>query len=115
MRAIAVLDLENLPVTHKQNTPCSIRLKEVDEWLHKEYDIVEKKAYLDVTRTNGFRTELHHLGWTIQDVVTKRMDKRTNQESRQERCWRECDRCRVQETRPPAICNACDRRYIEKK
>lgn len=77
-RALVVLDMENIYLSNKKQSGKRLDLEKLDEWIHRNYLVVDKVAFLDSKRSNGFKDWLYTLGWTIHDVTTRENGQGTN-------------------------------------
>lgn len=81
-RTLVVMDTENLIISCQRELGKNYKFEKVDKWIHEQYQVVDKYAFIDICRANGNRDRLDRLGWTFRDVVTKMKDKESKKNIR---------------------------------
>ena len=80
LRTLVVLDTENLVISCKIEQGRAPRWKELNAWIHDNYQVIDKLAYLSILRQNSNRDYLEFLGWTLCNVVSKKKKKGSDKE-----------------------------------
>jgi len=70
-RAIVAMDTENMSISLRDLLEENLDLKLIDNLLNAHYEVIEKLAFIDITRVNGERKRLEKHNWCIHDVVTR--------------------------------------------
>ena len=70
-RAIVAMDTENMSISLKTLLEENLDLKLIENLLNARYEVIEKLAFIDITRVNGERKRLEKHNWCIHDVVTR--------------------------------------------
>lgn len=77
VRTLVVMDAENLVISCSKELGKGTDIRTLDEWIHQKHRVIEKMAFIDISRVNGYRHALHVLGWTFRNVLTKVRDEDT--------------------------------------
>ena len=70
-RAIVAMDTENMSISLGTLLEEGLNLELIDNLLKAHYEVIEKLAFVDITRINGLRKGLKEHDWCIIDVVTR--------------------------------------------
>jgi len=70
-RAIVAMDTENMSISLRDLLDENLNLELIDKLLEAHYEVIEKLAFVDITRINGLRRGLEKHDWCIIDVVTR--------------------------------------------
>ena len=70
-KAIVAMDTENMSISLMDLLDEDLNLELIGNLLEARYDVLEKLAFVDITRINGLRRGLHEHDWCIIDVVTR--------------------------------------------
>jgi len=73
-RVCVALDWENILLSYKENRNSFFswdETRKLDEFIHENYDVLVKKAYLDWGSSNGSRKILESFGYTIVNVPSR--------------------------------------------
>ena len=81
-KTLVVMDTENFVISCSKELGIRADINALDEWIHKTYYVIEKMAFIDLSRMNGHRHSLNSLGWTFHNILTKMKDEDIGEEIR---------------------------------
>jgi len=70
-KAIVAMDTENLSISLEKLLDQTLNPKLINNLLDNRYNVLEKLAFIDVTRINGLRNKLQENNWSVIDIVTR--------------------------------------------
>lgn len=81
-KTLVVMDTENLVISCSKELGKGADIRTLDEWIHKKHRVIEKMAFIDLSRMNGHRHSLNSLGWTFHNILTTMKDEDSGEEIR---------------------------------